>query len=62
MEDMIKTIRGTDPVREISLVNASGIAKRRLLDAFTKVVLSQLPPHMKNKPEGWIVDTGIHVQ
>jgi LysR family hydrogen peroxide-inducible transcriptional activator len=61
MEEMIKPIGGTDPVREISLVHASGIAKQRLLDAFTEVVLSQLPSHMKRSPEGWVVDTEISV-
>ena len=61
-EEMIKPIRGTEPVREISLVHAAGIAKQRLLDAFTGVVLSQLPPHMKKGPRAWVVDTEISVR
>jgi len=61
-EDMIKSIGGIRPVREISLVHAAGIAKQRLLEAFTGVVLSQLPAHMKSRPEGWVVDTNIAVR
>jgi len=59
MEDMIKPIAGVQPVREISLVAASHAPGRRLLDAFTGVALSQLPAHMKNKPDQWVVDTDI---
>lgn len=60
-EDLIKTISGTDPVREISLVYAPGYAKKRLVDAFTDALLSQLPSHMKQKPADWIVDTELEI-
>ncbi|MGC9471196.1 MAG: LysR substrate-binding domain-containing protein [Bacteroidales bacterium] len=60
-EDMIKPVRGVEPVREISLVTGSVYARQHLLDAFVEVVLSQLPPHLKNKPSKWVVATELSV-
>ncbi|HDR89665.1 MAG TPA: hydrogen peroxide-inducible genes activator [Bacteroidetes bacterium] len=60
-EDMIKPIRGVEPVREISLVTGSVYARRHLLDAFVEVVLSQLPSHMKTRPSKWVVATELSV-
>jgi len=60
-EDMIKSLTGVSPVREISLVYGPLYAKKHLLDAFTEVALSQLPAPMKRKPEMWVVDSGIKV-
>jgi hypothetical protein len=62
MEDMIKPISGMDPVREISIVSGIYFSKKRLLDAFTGVALSQLPPHMKKRPDKWVVDTGLTIE
>jgi LysR family hydrogen peroxide-inducible transcriptional activator len=61
MEDMIKPISGFQPAREISLVSGSFVPRRRLLDAFKQVALSQLPARMKNKPDQWIMDTDIRI-
>jgi LysR family hydrogen peroxide-inducible transcriptional activator len=61
-EDMIKPIAGSKPVREISLIYGSLFTKKRLLEAFTAVVLSQLPQHMKSKPAGWVVDTDLRIE
>jgi LysR family hydrogen peroxide-inducible transcriptional activator len=58
-EEMIKPILGKEPVTEISLVSGSFLSKQYLLEAFTEVALSQLPRHMKVKPEGWVVDTEL---
>ncbi|MFZ5939750.1 MAG: hydrogen peroxide-inducible genes activator [Bacteroidota bacterium] len=60
-EEMIKTLTGASPVREISLVYGPLYAKKHLLDAFTEVALSQLPASMKKTPEMWVVDSGIKV-
>ena len=62
MEDMIKPITGRQPVREISIVSGLYFSKKRLLDAFTEVALSQLPWHMKKKPDNWVVDTELYLE
>ena len=58
-EEMIKPICGTEPVREISMISASFLSKRHLLEAFLDVTLSQLPAHMKKKPSDQVVDTAL---
>ena len=60
-EDMIKPITGSDPVRELSLISVSEFVKKRLVDSFTEVALSQLPNHMKRRPAGWVVDTELEI-
>jgi LysR family hydrogen peroxide-inducible transcriptional activator len=60
-EEMIKPMYGTEPVREISMVSASFLSKRHLLDAFLDVALSQLPAHMKKKPSDQVVDTALEL-
>ena len=60
-EEMIKPIAGREPVREISLVSASFLSKKHLLDAFIRTALSQLPAHMKRKPNGDVVDTALKI-
>ncbi len=60
-EDMIKPIKGSAPVREISMIFGSLYKKKHLLDAFTKTLLSQLPSSMKKRPEMWVVDSGLKI-
>lgn len=62
MEDMIKPISGMKPVREISIVSGLHSGKKRLLDAFTEMALSQLPAHMKTRPDSWVVDTELDLE
>ena len=60
-EEMIKPIAGREPVREISMVSASFLSKKHLVDAFIGTALSQLPAHMKKKPPGEVLDTRLQV-
>ncbi|MEE4196808.1 MAG: LysR substrate-binding domain-containing protein [Bacteroidales bacterium] len=58
-ENMIKEIEGLKPVREISLISAKFLAKKKLIDAFVSVLLDNIPPRMKSLQEGMILDTQI---
>jgi LysR family hydrogen peroxide-inducible transcriptional activator len=61
-EEMITGIEGSNkPIREISIVTTSQAAKAKLLGAFRKSIVEQLPASMKEKPKGWIVHTEIHM-
>lgn len=60
-EEMIAEIEGLAPSREISILTTNQAPKTKLLDAFRKSVTDQLPASMKKKPDGWIVDTDIHI-
>lgn len=60
-EEMIKTIKGQAPVREISLATSKAFTKRKLTDAMVRVALSTLPDYMKHKPQTWVVDTELNL-
>ena len=58
-EDMIKEIVGLQPVREISMVTTKFIAKQKLVDAFTQVLLRNIPERMKALSSQMVLDTQI---
>ncbi|HSH52983.1 MAG TPA: LysR substrate-binding domain-containing protein, partial [Bacteroidales bacterium] len=58
-ENMIKKIEGLQPVREISLVTTKFLSKRKLIDAFVKILLNNIPSRMKILQKGMILDTQI---
>jgi len=58
-EDMIKSIEGMQPVREISLVTSRFVSKQKLIDAFTEVLMENIPSNMKKIKGGMILDTEI---
>lgn len=58
-EDMIKSIEGLQPVREISLVTAKFVAKQKLIDAFLEVLMYNVPAKMKSMQSNMILDTEI---
>ena len=60
-EDMVKEISGIQPVREISTVTAKFVAKQKLIDAFTEVVLRNIPARMKEMSSNMILDTQITI-
>lgn len=60
-EEMVKEIIGIQPVREISLVTAKFVAKQRLIDALTQVILRNIPSRMKKLSSNMILDTQITI-
>jgi len=58
-EDMIKSINGLQPVREISLVTARFVAKQKLIDVFVEVLMKNIPLNMKKIKGDMILDTEI---
>ncbi|MDY6801745.1 MAG: LysR substrate-binding domain-containing protein [Bacteroidota bacterium] len=58
-ENMIKKIEGLQPVREISLVTTKFLSKQKLIDAFVKILLKNIPSRMKSLQKSMILDTQI---
>lgn len=58
-EEMVKEIEGVQPVREISIVTAKFVAKQKLIDALTEVILRNIPSRMKEMSANMILDTQI---
>jgi LysR family hydrogen peroxide-inducible transcriptional activator len=58
-ENMIKEIEGLKPVREISLVTTKFLSKQKLIDAFVKILLKNIPSRMKSLQKSMILDTQI---
>lgn len=58
-EDMIKSIDGLQPVREISLVTGRFVAKQKLIDAFLEVLMHNIPSKMVSLHSNMILDTEI---
>lgn len=61
-EELIKDLKGTAPSREISVVCLPGFAQNRILAAFTDSCLSQIPRHMKQVPDGWVVEPSMKIE
>lgn len=59
LEDLVKDIAGTPPLREISMVLSRVQAKERQIEAFTSTLLENIPTRMKKKPEGVVLDTKV---
>jgi LysR family transcriptional regulator, hydrogen peroxide-inducible genes activator len=62
LEDLIKEIAGTQPVREISLVTPKNYSKERQVAALKSIVLKSIPKRMLIKPNSWVVDTQLHIK
>lgn len=60
-EEMIKEIDGIQPVREISTVTSRFVAKQKLIDAFTEVLLESIPKRMQELKTNMIMDTQISI-
>ena len=60
-EELVKTIGGTTPVREISLVTTKLTPKAKQIAALKKVIIQSVPKRMRQKPQGWVVDTDIRI-
>lgn len=58
-EEMVKTLNGIQPVREISMVTAKFVSKQKLLDAFLEILMSNIPKGMKSVNKNMIVNTDI---
>lgn len=58
-EEMVKTLHGIQPVREISMVTAKFVSKQKLLDAFLEILMSNIPKGMKSVNNNMIVNTDI---
>ncbi|MBN1820773.1 MAG: hypothetical protein JW833_08650 [Prolixibacteraceae bacterium] len=61
-EDLIKEIEGEPPVREISLAVTKAATKERLVNAFTEIILNNIPGRMLQKPKYRILDTMLSVK
>lgn len=62
LEELIKEIAGTQPVREISLATPKNYSKERQVAALKSIVLKSVPKRMLIKPESWVVDTQLHIK
>lgn len=60
-EELVKTIGGATPVREISLVTTKLTPKAKQIAALKKVIIQSVPKRMRQKPQGWVVDTDIRI-
>lgn len=60
-EDMIKSIKGQVPVREISIIMIPPYIKRRLVDKLADEILVNIPSYMKKKPDGKVIETGMGI-
>lgn len=58
-EDMIKTISGNAPTREISLVTTKISKSDRLINFFLEKAMDVIPKRMKIHPKGQILDTKL---
>lgn len=58
-EDMIKTIRGSAPIREISLVTTKISKSDRLINLLLDKALAVIPKRMKANEYGKTLDTGL---
>ncbi|PID94385.1 MAG: DNA-binding transcriptional regulator OxyR [Bacteroidetes bacterium] len=57
LEDLIKPIGDSSPLREISMVTTAWNTKERQVEALTEMILQNIPKSMRVKPEGFILDT-----
>lgn len=60
-EELVKSIAGIIPVREISLVTTRNNPKERQISALKESVIQSVPKRMRLKPKGTIIDTNIRM-
>ena len=63
LEDLVKEISGTPPVREISLVTPKNYSKERQVAALKEIILKSVPRRMLATPESWLVfDSNLKIK
>jgi LysR family transcriptional regulator, hydrogen peroxide-inducible genes activator len=60
-EEMIKSIAGAKPIREISLATTRFSKSDRLLGLFVEEAMKPIPQRMKNKPVQTVLSTGLRL-
>ncbi len=60
-EEMVKTIRGSHPMREISIATAGKNPKARQIGILKTAISQSIPKRMQKQPEGWVVNTHIRI-
>lgn len=60
-EELVKSIAGQVPVREISLVTTRNNPKDRQISALKETIIQSIPKRMRQKPKGSIIDTNIRI-
>lgn len=60
-EELVKSIAGITPVREISLVTTRNNPKERQISTLKESVIQSLPKRMRQKPKGAVIDTNIRI-
>jgi LysR family transcriptional regulator, hydrogen peroxide-inducible genes activator len=61
LEELVKSISGQTPVREISLVTTRSNPKDRQITALKETIIQSIPKRMRQKPKGAVIDTNIKV-
>ena len=60
-EDLIKTLEGDKPVRELSMVSLPNHIARENLDLLASIITDSIPKHMLQRGSGATVPTGVRV-
>jgi len=60
-EDLVKSLAGPTPVREISLVTTRNNPKERQITALKEIIVQSIPQRMRRQPKGSIIDTNIRI-
>jgi LysR family hydrogen peroxide-inducible transcriptional activator len=60
-EDLVKSLAGSTPVREISLVTTQNNPKERQITALKEIIVQSIPQRMRRQPKGSIIDTNIRI-
>ena len=55
-KNQVKPIRGESPLRKIGLVTSRNASKHRLIKALAPVITESVPPNMRKKGEGRIIE------
>lgn len=61
LEELVKSIDGMDPVREISMVSIRSNPKERQIAVLKDIILQNIPRNMKSSPTGAVLNTNIRI-
>ena len=54
--NQIAEFKKPKPLREISIVYARSVAKKKLIDVLKKIILANIPEELANKKRGTVVE------
>ena len=54
---LVREFSKPKPLREISLVINRSFAKRRIIKSLQRIILENIPPHLKQKRDGTVIDS-----